>query len=213
MSAYRVGLPQRPDRIAMLPLNEKGYPIPWFVGLHNGVLDFRFMDGEKWRRAVQGKLCFLCGCRLGRYMTFVAGPMCGINRTSAEPPNHIDCAEYAVKACPFLTLPKAKRREAGMPEDRNVAGKMIERNPGVTMLYTTKSYKVYNVENGALIEMGEPYRVDWYSEGREATRAEVDESIRTGLPALQEMAAKQRGATEELQHYIDSFQTYLPVAI
>ena len=34
-----------------------------------------------------------------------------MNRTSAEPPSHRDCAEFAVKACPFLTQRELTRRK------------------------------------------------------------------------------------------------------
>jgi hypothetical protein len=35
-----------------------------------------------------------------------------------------------------------------------------------------------------LFELFEPHRVDWYAEGRPATRAEVTASIETGVPLL-----------------------------
>lgn len=190
MADYRKGLLERPPRIAALPLNEKGYPIPWFVEYVDGKPDFRIMDGKKWQRAVKEKRCWICGEPLGINMTFLAGPMCGINRISSEPPSHFTCATYAAQACPFLTLPKALRREANMPEGvkESPGGIMLPRNPGVTMLWVSDYYVVHKVSNGVLIEIGEPIRVEWFAEGRKATRAEVEESVRTGLPALQKLA-------------------------
>lgn len=212
MTEYRKGLPERPRRILSLPLNDKGYPVPWFVEWIDGKPDFRVMDGVKWRLAVKHRLCWLCGGPLGVHMTFVAGPMCGINRTSSEPPSHHDCAVYAAIACPFLTLPKALRREAGLPNDpRSIGGIAIKRNPGVAMLWTCRDYKVHRVHNGMLVQMGEPTSVEWYAEGRVADRAEVDESIRTGLPFLQEIADEQgEGAPEHLLKCIARMQPFLP---
>jgi len=46
---------------------------------------------------VRHKRCWLCGQPLGKFMCFVVGPMCAINKTSAEPPSHRDCALYAVQ--------------------------------------------------------------------------------------------------------------------
>lgn len=221
---YRAGLPERPLRMRSLPLNDKGYPVPWFVEWIDGKPEFRIMDGDKWARAVKHRLCWLCGEAMGRHMTFVAGPMCGVNRTSSEPPSHRDCAVYAATACPFLTLPKALRRDAGLPEGTKtlgakttesniVGGVAITRNPGVAMLWTTGDYKVYRVNNGMLIQMGEPSSVKWFAEGRAATRDEVDESIRTGLPFLQEIADKQgEGAPAELLRLKNRMQQYLPAA-
>lgn len=229
MSAYRKGLPERPHRLLALPLNDKGYPIPWFVDtLDDGTRDFRIMDGRKWRAAVQSRprLCWMCGQPMGANVTFVAGPMCGINRTSAEPPCHHDCATYAAMACPFLTLPKAVRRMGGLPaelvekidqpvhENLVVGGTAITRNPGVAMLWTCRDYKVQRVHNGYIIRMGEPSKVEWYAEGRRATREEVDESIRTGLPALQSIADEEGGeARASLSACIDRMQAFLPVAV
>jgi len=221
---YRPGLPERPPRMRSLALNEKGYPVPWFVAWIDGKPEFRAMDPDKWERAVKHKLCWLCGEKLGHFQTFVAGPMCGINRTSSEPPSHHDCAVYAARACPFMTLPKAVRRQAGLPEGVQLApgqkttnsgivgGVSLTRNPGVTMLWTTTSYMVHKVENGMLLEMGPPVEVEWYSEGRRATRAEVDESIRTGMPFLRDLAeAEGERAIAQLERYVQRMQAVLPV--
>jgi hypothetical protein len=204
-----------------LPLNDKGYPVPWFVEWVDDRPDFRIMDHEKWARAIRHKVCWLCGDVLGSYKTFVAGPMCGVNRTSAEPPSHFECATYAAKACPFLTLPKAMRRDAGLPEhlrmkastveEHIIGGVGITRNPGVAMLWTCRDYKLVRTPNGYIIRMGEPNHVEWYAEGRPATRAEVEESVRTGLPFLQKMADDEgNGAPAELSTLIERFQVHLP---
>ena len=223
MIPYRPGLPERPPRMRSLPLNDKGYPVPWFVDWVDGVPEFRAMDPVKWERAVHHKLCWLCGERLGHFFTFVAGPMCGINRTSSEPPSHHDCAVYAARACPFLTLPKAVRRQAGLPEgvqlqpgqkqtENNIVGGIsLTRNPGVAMLWTTTRYTLHKVDNGYLLEMGPPTEVEWFCEGRRATRAEVDESIRTGMPFLQKIADDEGGgAPAQLASYVQRMQAVLP---
>jgi hypothetical protein len=66
--------------------------VPWFVAWFDGKPEFRAMDGLKWIRAVREHLCWVCGGRLGVWQTFVLGPMCGINRTTVEPPCHLECA-------------------------------------------------------------------------------------------------------------------------
>lgn len=189
----RPELPPLPDRMKSLPISPRGYPVPFFVAWIDGVPDFRVMDGAKYQRCVADDLCWLCGDKLGRYKAFVVGPMCGINRTSAEPPSHLECAEYAVKACPFLVRPKMERRDAGKPEGAaSVGGISIPRNPGVTLIWVTKHWELFNAPNekgepGYLIEFGAPEHVLWFSEGRKATRSEVLASIESGLPALEAM--------------------------
>jgi protein-disulfide isomerase-like protein with CxxC motif len=75
-----------------------------------------------------------------------------------------------------------------MPVEVTCAGEMIERNPGVSALWTTTSYKVFNAGDGVLFEMGEPEQIAWYAEGRQATRAEVMASLESGYPLLRELA-------------------------
>src|SRR5262245_41338481 len=118
-----------PDRMARLPLDARGYPVPWFVEWINGAPEFRVMDTRQWKVAVQQRRCWVCGYALGKYLSFVVGPMCGINRTTSEPPSHLDCADWSARACPFLTRPHMVRRDSAMPEDaRPGAGVMLERN-------------------------------------------------------------------------------------
>lgn len=189
MTELREGLPAMPRRWLKLPIEERGYPVPYFVGQLDGKWDFRIMDADKLHAAIRHRKCWLCGEELGRYQTFVIGPMCAINRSSAEPPCHLECAQYAVRVCPFLTLPKAKRREAGLPEERKSAGFMIKRNPGVTMLWTTRGYRVMRAHRGGegvLFNFDEPTAVEFFAEGRAASLAEVMESVNSGLHFLRD---------------------------
>lgn len=194
----RADIPEPPARIAQLPVDERGYPVPYFVQWVDadqkptkagvGKPEFRVMDHSKWMDCVKNKNCWICGQKLGKFMSFVLGPMCAVNRINSEPPSHHECATYAAKACPFLTKPQMVRREAGMPEGAGfsqAAGVAIERNPGATGVWTTTGYQIMKVSNGYLLKIGVPIRIEWYKEARTATRDEVMESIRTGLPALE----------------------------
>ena len=204
-----------PLRMRRLPIDERGYVVPWFVAMVDGKPEFRAMDEEKLRRAVREKRCWVCGERLGRHLTFVAGCMCGINRTNAEPPAHYECAAWSARNCPFLSNPQAIRRED--EEFNNQAlrdtapGFAIARNPGVTMLWTCREYEVFpDGRGGMLIGMGEPERVEWLREGRTATREEVEASIASGLANLEALARQEPGGTDALNRAIARFQRYLP---
>lgn len=191
MTALRPGLPPLPDRIKKLPVDERGYPVPWFVEWINGKPEFRIADGRKKVQAVNEHLCWVCGQRLGTYLCFVIGPMCAVNRITSEPPTHRECAEWSAQACPFLSRPHSKRREAAMPEeakDAGSAGIMIKRNPGVTLLWITKGYRIKRVDNGFLFELGQPRESVAIAEGRTATAEELRDSIMSGLPLLREIA-------------------------
>ena len=191
MTPYREGLPPLPPRLAHLPLDERGYPVPWFVPFVNGVPDFRCMDSDKLVRAVREDLCWTCGRANGAHKVFAIGPMCVVNRVTAEPPSHMECVEYSAKACPFLSEPKRRRRAPGMPVGvLDPVGEMILRNPGVTCLWSTKKFELKRVDHGVMFMLGEPTKVTWWCRSRPATRDEVLESLDGGLPLLLEACEK-----------------------
>lgn len=211
----RPELEELPRRMKLLPLDERGYPVPWFVDYMDGKPEFRSMDGRKFIRAIKERRCWVCGEVLGTNLCFVAGPMCGINRTSSEPPSHSDCGHWSARNCPFLNNPHQVRREDDLMNNARLteesAGMAICRDPGVTMLWVTRSYEVFNDgKDKPLIIMGEPTRVEWYCEGRSATREEVMHSIESGLPALEALAMQQAGAIEHLERCKERFYKWLP---
>lgn len=187
----RKGLPPLPKGVRKLPLDPRGYPIPWFVD-QTGVIDFRIVDERKRRQAIHQSLCWVCGGPLDRMFAFVIGPMCAVNRISSEPPSHVSCAEFSARACPFLSKPSAKRREGGMPEEATPPpGVAIMRNPGVALVWVTDSYEIRRVGDGVLLKIGNPRGVLWFCEARQATRVEVLKGIETGLPQLMDSAKLQ----------------------
>jgi hypothetical protein len=208
---------ERPARLRRLPISDKGFPVPWFVQWIDGKPDFRVMDSEKLVRAIKKDLCWQCGATLGRHKVFTIGGMCAISRTIAEPPAHRDCALYSVRACPFLSRPAMSRNEKNLPgEACEPAGIGIKRNPGVVLLWTCHDYKVFRApDGGVLFKIGEPHRIEAFSRGRPATTDELDESIRTGLPILTQIAAEEGpGAMADLARAIERtnqlFKRFLP---
>ena len=186
-----------PGRIARLPHNKAGYPVPWFVAWIDGKPDFRVIRPGGIETALRDRLCWTCGIPFLRQedRAFVIGPMCAVNRVSAEPGSHLDCAVFSATRCPFLGTPQMVRRERHMPEGAaKPAGAMIRRNPGVALVWVTgyKSWSTFGDGNGGrLVNVGEPKRVLWFARGREATRAEVMASIDSGLPILRDMAGSE----------------------
>ncbi|WP_035692795.1 hypothetical protein [Bradyrhizobium elkanii] len=197
-----------PDRIKRLPVSATGYYVPWFVAWIDREPDFRVIGPGKLAQAVNRKLCWICGQPLGVYKAFPIGPMCAINRNISEPPSHWECAEYAVQACPFLANPRMRRNEKDLPSDhREPAGTMIRRNPGAIGIWVTKQYSAVRCGDGVLFRLGDPERVVWYRERRKATRAEVEESIETGLP---ELLKRGEISVDELAGLRRKAEQYLP---
>jgi hypothetical protein len=217
-------LPSPPIRIARLAKDERGYPVPWFIAwffeggecdrhMSGAKPDFRVLGSGKRELAVKKRLCWVCGEPLGVHQVFAIGPMCAVNRTTMEPPSHRVCAEYSVRACPFLTVPRRRRNEEGLDHAKfHVAGEMIARNPGATALWES-AYRPFNAGNGWLIRLEEPARVDWWAQGRQATRAEIVASIESGYPELMSKA-RLEGAESiaELERMRADAERFLPAA-
>lgn len=211
-----VNLETLPRTMRSLPVNERGYPVPWFVAWKDGKPEFRAMDYKKLVAAVNDRLCWVCGGKLGVNLSFVIGPMCGINRNTAEPPCHHDCAIWSAINCPFLSNPTMSRREDDQINNQNfrekTAGIGITRNPGVALVWNCRGYEVTVYDSSPLFTIGEPQSVEWFCEGRQATREEVQYSIDTGLPTLYNVA-KTDGpeSVRVLDRMVSSFnQKWLP---
>jgi hypothetical protein len=199
--------PDLPAKMRSLPVDHRGFPVPWFVAWVNGEPQFPVADARKFGGAINHGLCWVCGGALGRLHAFVIGPMCVINRTTGEPPCHPECARFSARNCPFLTKPRMKRvGEQNLPCGTvDGAGIAIKRNPGCAAVWVTrgKSWKTFSDGSGGyLINLGNPYAIEWYALGVEATREQVMDSINSGLPILEEMVAQDddpTGAAWELE--------------
>lgn len=181
-----------PPRMAALPTDKHGRPVPWFVAWIDGQPDFRVIRPGGIQQALKQRKCWLCGGRMGPNTAFVIGPMCVVNRNTAEPGSHLSCAKYAAVACPFLSNPSMRRRETGKPQDaHNPAGTMIGRNPGACAVWVSRRWSTWSPGRGQiLIDIGDPVAVHWFAQGREATRSEVVASIESGLPLLRAEAER-----------------------
>jgi hypothetical protein len=211
-----------PAVIESLP-RERGYPVPWFVGWVDedgnavprgqGTADFRVIYPGAIPEAMERSICWICGLPLQRttVYAFVVGPMCAVNRTSAEPPSHVACADWSARACPFLSRPHMDRREHNLPKGE-IAGIPIKRNPGVALVWLSRNAHAWTPpDGGILFNIGDPAQVRFYCEGRKATREEVLMSIETGLPFLQEIADEQGdGAPAALAQQVETAMALLP---
>ena len=210
-------LPELPSNMKQLPRDDVGRPIPFFVAYVDGKPDFRIVDPPKLIACVVKQLCWVCGERLNRLRhstvprgTFVAGPMCVVNGTSAEPPSHAACAEWSAKACPFLTRPAKERRIGGL-DAINVersGGVMLDRNPGVTALIDSERWSFHQVsadpeinsQGGVLCRFSRVASIRWMKEGVNASPHDVMKALDEGLPALVEIAQLDPHGMRALAH-------------
>lgn len=213
------GIPM-PLRIARLPVDARGFPVPWFVFWHDekgnptftgqGTPDFRVLGPGKFAKAISQHRCWVCGDKLGTHLAFPIGPMCSVNRVSAEPPCHRECAEFSVRACPFLTNPRMRRNESGLPDEKTEPEGMLKHNPGVTAIWMTSTYETFRTDTGLLVRIGRPESVDWFTEGRPATRAEVEAAFDRGIPILREEARRQGTVEQTEKDIVLARRSYMP---
>lgn len=199
-----------PSFLAHLPVDRHRRPVPWFVHWPEpDVPDFRVVGEGKLVDAYRFDLCWVCGKRRGRHAAFVIGPMCAINRVSPEPPSHLYCAAFSAVYCPFLATPSMRRRTTGLDGDleSNTAGVAIERNPGVALVWSSRTWAPRRVEQydeagvrteGVLFNVGEPTLISAYAAGRLATAEELAASIESGLPILREACQRDRDPADSL---------------
>lgn len=214
-SPLKAGLPELPAQIASLPVAANGYPVPWFVAWNDGRPDFRVADPRKLVLAVRESRCWVCGMGIppGPH-TFVAGPYCVVNHKTAEPPCHHQCAVFAATACPFLIRPKMVRREEAIEGTIPHAGMADPHNPGVAVLVVSSALEVIKLPDGIMFGVGKPRRVEWYAEGRPATRQEAEAAFDYAADTLLKLAASQEkrrpGETRLTQSEIDDARKWLP---
>lgn len=132
--------PEVPLPLAMerLPLTPNGYRKPWFVKGD----DLRVTNPEKYIQCMTGHRCWICGNANKKEKVFITDIQSALTGNSVEPPGHMDCTIYALKVCPYLLLPKTKRRSAALEvyvEEDSPA--LNEKNPGIFVMTSVKKFK------------------------------------------------------------------------
>lgn len=95
-----------PPFLAERPRDKRGFPIPASATVTDGFIAFDVIDEPNRQHLIKHELCGLCGKKLFRGKFFVGGPKSAFaqNGLYVDPPMHRDCAEYALKVCPYLAL-------------------------------------------------------------------------------------------------------------
>ncbi|MGZ5963123.1 MAG: hypothetical protein ACXWKY_06055 [Caulobacteraceae bacterium] len=176
-----------------LPMDRRGFPIPWFVAVVGGEPEFRLSDPRKivegWRR----ELCWVCGGRLPVFRAWVMGPASVIEGASPEPPCHLDCGRFSAMACPFLSNPEARRNQRQLPRNFSSGSEMITANSAATALWVTKGRGADPIETrqGLLFKLREPDRIEWYARGGRAPGREVRSAFAAIAPRLRASAERE----------------------
>jgi hypothetical protein len=182
-----------PDRIARLPKDRRGYPIPWNV--LRGVDDapvFTVNDDRKHREALRRGLCPICGERLGRWKWFVGGP-----RSAFDPhgwyfdlPGHHECIQFALATCPYLATPRYLGRvdvpdPSKLPPEARILldETMIPSRPDLFVAVASQFIEVQ--ERALLAPYVRPMRpalaYEYWRHGRQVSKSEALPLLRTAL--------------------------------
>jgi len=167
-----VAAPHMPPRIAALP-RHRGLPVPAMVQYDiHGVPDFKVIDMAKWTALVRSRGCGICGAKMGARVWFVAGPKSIEARIFTDLPMHEDCAEFALRTCPFLALPRFRYIQALVKVEGvqiNVNEHVSTQRPDRFGLARSSGYRVVVIEGGSGIPMlqAAPFsEVQWWREGQ-----------------------------------------------
>jgi len=102
-----------PKTMRTLAKDHRGYPIPFIVMRDkSGQPQFTINDFFKVRDCHAKRLCAICGKRLNEGFWFIGGSRCFLHEHGAfvDPPTHYECAEFAMRVCPFLAARKYTKR-------------------------------------------------------------------------------------------------------
>jgi hypothetical protein len=136
-----------PATMEHLPLDERGYPIPYFPPIVNGKPDFRYQDAKKRDACLKYKKCSVCGNPLkAKQFWFITGPMGLVNKIVSDAPMHEECARFSINVCPHIAFHKAERRT---PDGQGIPGAVREKPDSLFLIRADKI--------NTLIEQGNTY--------------------------------------------------------
>lgn len=135
----------------------RGFPIPFTTLIRDdGTPDFKVTDQRAWAFAVSRGACGLCGEPLVYWQAFIGGGRCKESRLFFDPAMHIECAQYAIRVCPFLV---GKSDYSGAPPP---AGVVVDEHcsaqrPPDMYLFKTRGYRLVKID-GKIYIQAEPFK-------------------------------------------------------
>lgn len=152
-----------PPRIARLPHDAKGRPVPRFVAWLDGKPDHRVASGINRKELDRANACHICGEPLDYRMAFLTGPLGFKNRSTSEGPMHRECAEYSLRACPHLAGDEnTRRRDTGLSAEVHAIPGMVMARPAKMVLAISRSYVKHNE---IYYQFAKPVEVVWWASG------------------------------------------------
>jgi hypothetical protein len=182
------------EEASLLPVPESmrrlrvfaGLPVPWYAEWRDDKPVYGVpVSDEKFKRAAVSHVCIMCGARLRRRAAFVGDAAVAIRQRTAVPPAHSDCAHWALGHLRVISTATHFHR--------------------VKVLWVTRIWKWLGAR---IFDIGVPEAVEWYLEGRSATRAEVDPTLDREVYEL--ACSAWPGGLEDLRRRRDKLKRWLP---
>lgn len=155
-----------PAAVALLPKDERGFPVPFFSPKGPGGKPvFAAADERKRRQCAVQRLCWICGQPLFDLLAFVGGPKSADNRVFSDAASHVECAVYSVQVCPWLADPAYGRRafdHLGAPMPGQTDDK-----PGRVCVFVTRDYRIVKLGPGHnwLFKVDPALEIQWWKDG------------------------------------------------
>lgn len=138
-----------PDRVASLPRDERGYPIPYFIPIVDGKENFKYMDAPKQLRCATQRICMICGQKLlPKQYWYITGPIGRKNFTVSDPAMHEECARYSLAVCPHMHYEKADRTTGA---DESPPEIVVLAKPPQVFLIHAQDYVIVKHKSGYIL--------------------------------------------------------------
>lgn len=168
--AALIGGVEIPRRLRQRTKDARGYPVPFVVAVVDGKPDFRLPAPERWQKCVADRRCGLCGEPIVDAPWFVGGPSCAKHRIFLDPAMHLDCAEYALRVCPFLAAPHGHFSDLDRrppPPGFGVVAGVNPARPDVFMLGRTSGWRLKPFADSVGIVAEAWLEIRWWRHGSE----------------------------------------------
>ena len=179
-----------PDLMKDLPVDRRGYPVPFVVIVDgNGTPHFKANDYKRYQACIERRLCNICGKALKREFWFLGGQESAFHPHGAfvDGPLHHGCGLFALQNCPYMLYTDYRAKE----DEAAIKGKMAgdvatERfhNPTQTderlLFFVFARAKEFTVNRHPKFQGAETFKphrpyeeVEYYREGGRIHKAEA----------------------------------------
>lgn len=153
-----------PQLMSHLPIEPRsGLPLPFFAASpEKGGAAVATMNAVM--ACCHKKVCWICGKKLLPFCCFISGPIGLSNQVATDGPCHPACAEYAVRACPYMAIPGFKATASDRFETHKSPG-ATEIKPECFAIAYVNKWRFQADERGVVFFYHRPVRVAWFAAG------------------------------------------------